>query len=128
MKRHTTFTLLMAVCCLLLCPAISSAGSIETQSNPVANGAITVAPGDNNRSDWNPIPFYQSDPAGDAGPELDYTDVQVAHDDNNVYWMRTSFVIDPTYYFDYQGGVTGKNVLLQMSQQLSIHRIEATPL
>ena len=39
----------------------------------------------NDRTDWLPIPFYLADPIDDATPELDYTGVQVAHDDTNVY-------------------------------------------
>jgi hypothetical protein len=60
------------------------AGLLENQSNPVANGAITVAPGDNDRSDWAGIPTYQSDPTGDAAA-IDWQSVQIAHDDDNVY-------------------------------------------
>ncbi|NOY41214.1 MAG: PEP-CTERM sorting domain-containing protein [Planctomycetes bacterium] len=61
------------------------AGLLETQNNPVANGAITVVGGDNDRSDWIPVPSYQSDPAGDAGP-IDFTGLQIAHDDTNIYF------------------------------------------
>jgi len=61
------------------------AGAIDIQHNPVANGAITVAPGDNDRSDWAGIPTYLVDPSGDAA-DIDYTAVQIAHDDDNFYF------------------------------------------
>lgn len=61
------------------------AGMLELQSNPVANGAITVAAGDNDRSDWAGIPTYQVDPTGDAGT-IDFESIQVAHDDDNFYF------------------------------------------
>lgn len=48
-------------------------------------------------------------------------------DDNRVYWMRTSFVLDPSRYFDYEGHA-GKNLLLQITQRVDLHRIEATPM
>ena len=60
------------------------AGMLEVQSNPVANGAITVAPGDNDRSDWAGIPTYPVDPTGDAG-DIDFAAIQIAHDDDNFY-------------------------------------------
>lgn len=56
---------------------------IEEQNNPVANGAITIA--SNDRSDWSSVPSYQSDSSGDASP-IDYTGLQIAHDDNNIYF------------------------------------------
>ncbi len=62
----------------------ASAAALDTQYNPVANGAITVAPGDNDRSDWAGIPTYTLDPTGDAAA-IDYTSVQIAHDDDNFY-------------------------------------------
>ncbi len=44
-----------------------------------------------------------------------------------VRWMRTSFLLDPEIRFDYQGGVIGTNVLLQVTAKIDLHRIEATP-
>ncbi len=64
------------------------AGLLETQSNPVANGAVTVVGGDNDRSDWVPVPSYQSDPSGDA-PDIDFIGLQIAHDDTNIYFHLT---------------------------------------
>ena len=63
----------------------ASAAALDTQYNPVANGAITVAPGDNDRSDWAGIPAYPLDPTGDAAA-IDYESVQIAHDDDNFYF------------------------------------------
>lgn len=43
--------------------------------------------------------------------------------------FRTSFRLDPAGRFDYQPGVPGDNVLLQLSADaVEVHRIEATPL
>jgi hypothetical protein len=64
---------------------LAVAGSIETQSNPVANGSIVVAAGDPNRGDWASVPVYQLDTSLDAGPELDYLSVQIANDSQNLY-------------------------------------------
>ena len=66
---------------------VSSAQAVlvETHSNFVTNGTITVAPGNNDRSDWNSIPSYQSDPSGDAGA-IDYLGLQIAHDNDNIYF------------------------------------------
>lgn len=74
------------------------AGMLEMQSNPVANGAITVAPGDNDRSDWAGIPTYQVDPTGDAGA-IDFAAIQIAHDDNNFYYhFLLAPQASPMYY------------------------------
>ncbi|MCH9688986.1 MAG: hypothetical protein K0V04_46565 [Deltaproteobacteria bacterium] len=52
-----------------------------------------------------------------------------ADDQGTVRWVRTTFELDPTRYFDYQGGVPGTNVLLQTSASgVAVHRIEATRL
>lgn len=48
--------------------------------------------------------------------------------DGTVRWMRTSFVLGPAPRFDYQPGVPGDNVLLQLTQIASVHRVEATPI
>ena len=60
-------------------------GGLEVMTNPVANGSITVASGNTDRSDWAGIPGYGGDPADDAGPELDFLGVQVAHDDGSIF-------------------------------------------
>lgn len=80
MKPNTYFA--MAMICLWSGSDIF-AGPIEIQSNPVANGAIVVVGGNNDRSDWNAIPSYQADPI-DASM-IDYTGLQIAHDDDNIY-------------------------------------------
>ena len=42
-------------------------------------------------------------------------------------WMRTSFVLDSSHPFDYQSSVPGVNVLFQVTNLPSIHRLEASP-
>ena len=80
------------------------AGSIETQSNPVNAGDILIGQFDtnnpNDRSDWGPIPSYQGDAIDDASIELDYTGVQIAHDDTNFYIRHLLDVSDapPQFY------------------------------
>jgi spherulation-specific family 4 protein len=56
----------------------------QTLSNPVANGSIVVT--GNDRTDWAGVPAYDVDGADTAGPEVDYRQVQVAHDDDNFYF------------------------------------------
>lgn len=46
----------------------------------------------------------------------------------NTVWMRTSVVLDRSRYFDYQPTVPGINILLRLTNDPTIHRIEATPL
>ena len=55
----------------------------QTMSNPVANGSITVTTTD--RSDWAAIPAYDPDTSETGGVEVDYDQIQVAHDDNYFY-------------------------------------------
>ncbi len=71
------------------------ADSIEQHTNGVAAGTITVVAGDSDRSDWADIPAYMSDPDEDAGPEIDYTGVQIANDATNLYFRFTLFDITP---------------------------------
>ncbi len=71
------------------------ADSIEQHANGVAAGSITVVAGDSDRSDWADIPAYMPDPDEDAGPEIDYTGVQIANDATNVYFRFTLFDITP---------------------------------
>ncbi len=56
----------------------------QTLSNPVANGSIVVT--GNDRTDWAGVPAYAADGVDTAGPEVDYSQVQVAHDDDNFYF------------------------------------------
>ena len=42
--------------------------------------------------------------------------------------MRTTFELDPAIRFDYQALIPGRNVLLQFTNLVVLHRIEATPL
>lgn len=71
------------------------ADSIELHTNGVSPGTIRVVAGDNDRSDWETIPAYMPDPDQDAGPEIDYTGVQIANDATNLYFRFTLFDITP---------------------------------
>ena len=81
--KHVLIAGMASAALNVLSPA--QAGMLEVQYNPVANGTITVAPGDNDRSDWAGIPTYPLDSTGDAA-DIDYESVQVAHDDENFYF------------------------------------------
>jgi PEP-CTERM motif len=70
------------------------AGSLEAQSNPVANGAIVVAPLDVDRSDWAAITPYQAD-VDAITPVLSIESVSVAHDDNSFYFRQIMDAFDP---------------------------------
>ncbi|MEM8946319.1 MAG: hypothetical protein AAGD11_14185 [Planctomycetota bacterium] len=74
---------------------------VESQSNPVANGSVTVAPGNNDRSDWDMIPSYAADPTGD-GPSIDFTALQIAHDDVNVYFRMRFAPQSTTEFFGFK--------------------------
>ena len=50
-------------------------------------------------------------------------------DDGVVRWARTTFELDPGIRHDYQSGVPGVNVLLQLrAEGVEVHALEATPL
>ncbi|MBL4684632.1 MAG: hypothetical protein JKY37_08600 [Nannocystaceae bacterium] len=50
-------------------------------------------------------------------------------EDGTERWMRTTVVLDPSIAFDYQAGVPGQNLLIQLTgASVAVHRIEATPL
>jgi Spherulation-specific family 4 len=72
----------------------------QTMSNPVANGSIAVT--GNDRTDWAAVPAYNADGADTAGPEVDYRQVQVAHDDNNFYFR---FQLDASGFFGFRHNV-----------------------
>jgi hypothetical protein len=72
----------------------------QTMSNPVSNGSIVVT--GNDRSDWAGIPAYDVDGADTAGPEVDYNQVQVAHDDDDVYFR---FQLDASGFFGFRHNV-----------------------
>ncbi len=61
------------------------AESLETQSNPVSNGMIQVAPDDADRSDWEGIPWYEFDDDFVEFYPVDIDRVQMAHDASNLY-------------------------------------------
>jgi hypothetical protein len=73
---------LIAVCC--------RADSIETQDNPVTNGTITVADGNTDRSDWDGIPWFETDEDFDEFSPVDIDRVQIAHDSTNLYLHLTT--------------------------------------
>ncbi len=72
----------------------------QTLSNPVANGSIVVT--GNDRTDWALIPAYDADGTDTAGPEVDYRQVQVAHDDDNFYFR---FQLDASDFFGFRHNV-----------------------
>ncbi len=61
-------------------------GGLELRYNPVANGTIDVADTPGDRAGWADADPFSNDPAGDANPQVDYTALTVAHDDNNVFF------------------------------------------
>ena len=70
------------------------ADSIEIQNNPVPNGTIQVADGDPDRSDWEGIPWFETDEDFDEFYPVDIDRVQVAHDNQNVYFHVQSLTWD----------------------------------
>ncbi len=72
----------------------------QTISNPVVNGSIVVT--GNDRSDWAGVPAYDVDGADTAGPEVDYRQVQVAHDDDNFYFR---FQLDTSGFLNFRHNV-----------------------
>lgn len=62
------------------------AESLDTQSNPVDSGAITVASEDPDRSDWDDIPAYEHDDDFEEFYPIDIDRVQVAHDATHLYF------------------------------------------
>jgi hypothetical protein len=86
MLRIITFSSVAIALSMTLLPMTALAIPLDTQSNPVANGTMTVVQGDTDRSDWDAIPFYPDDDPDTAGPEVNYQSVQIANDANNVYF------------------------------------------
>ncbi len=93
MKKRIT-TLLTSALALSLPIGTAYAGSLQTQSNQVANGAITVAPLDVDRSDWAAITPYQAD-VDAVTPVLSIESISVAHDDNSFYFRQIMDAFDP---------------------------------
>lgn len=78
---------LVAAVLLFAVPHIGYAETLEMQSNPVDQGAISVADGDADRSDWEGIPWYEFD--DDNFVEfypVDLDRIQIAHDKTHVYF------------------------------------------
>lgn len=67
------------------------AGMIESMSNSVAPGAITI---DGDLSDWAAIAAYPSDPTGDGA--RDFKSITIAHDDT-YYYVRLEAAENSTY-------------------------------
>ncbi len=83
---HTRNALLLTTAVLTCLPTSSAyAGSLETQNNLVANGAIYVEALDSDRTDWDSITPYQAD-VDAVIPVLSYGTISIAHDDNNFYF------------------------------------------
>ena len=72
----------------------------QTISNPVVNGSIVVT--GNDRTDWAAVPAYDVDGADTAGPQVDYRQVQVAHDDTNFYFR---FQLDASEFLSFRHNV-----------------------
>jgi hypothetical protein len=70
--------------------ATAHAKSLETQSNAVVAGTITVESGNGSREAWDELPMYRADGTDRAAPN-NYSAVQVANDDSTLY-MR--FLMD----------------------------------
>ena len=66
--------------------AVLFAESLDTQSNQVDNGAISVAAEDTDRSDWDGIPWYEYDDDFSDMYPVDIDRVQIAHDATHVYF------------------------------------------
>jgi hypothetical protein len=71
---------------VLLLALIRSVGGavIDAQNNPVPSGAIVVAAGETDRSDWEGIPWFVEDIEDQLAP-VDIHRVQIAHDATHVY-------------------------------------------
>lgn len=80
-SRYLFFALLLA---LTSANRAANADSIETQSNPISDGAIVIEAGNPDRSQWSSIPWFEVD-SDDAGFGVDPYRVQIAHDSTNVY-------------------------------------------
>lgn len=65
---------------------------LATHYHHVANGAINI---DASRSDWTDIPAYIDDESDSAGPQVDYTGLQIAHDDTHLYFRFTLDASEP---------------------------------
>lgn len=72
-------------CAVLVNAHLVFGQAIEFQSNPVANGAITVEAGDVDRSDWDGIPWFEMDDDFDQYYPVDIDGVQMAHDSQYLY-------------------------------------------
>jgi hypothetical protein len=78
--------LLTASMAAALIPATAQAGSLETQNNPVGNGAIIIDPVTApSRTDWDTVPAYQAD-VDAVLPVLSHGSISIAHDDDYFYF------------------------------------------
>ena len=70
------------------------ADSIEVQNNPVPSGTIQVTAGDPDRSDWDGVPWFETDEDFDDFYPVDIDRVQVAHDNENIYFHVSTLIWD----------------------------------
>ena len=98
---------LATLCVIGLLPTAVQAASIQTQSNPVVAGTITVASGSPTRGGWSDLPTYAADGSDRAAPN-NYTSVQVANDNDELY-MR--FLMSETANYGFR-----HNVMIDVDQ------------
>ena len=80
MMNRLCFAFLFAIA-----PNILLAESLETQSNPVQDGAIVVMAGDAGRAEWDELPGFEYDDDFVEFYPIDIDRVQVAHDSTHLY-------------------------------------------
>jgi hypothetical protein len=120
---------LAALAAALALPAQLTAASLLTLSNPVADGAISTAGGNNVRADWAPVTPFTSDP--DESQPTDWQQVFFAHDTSSFYlryltfrtaaggfltWQQNAFLdTDQSWDTGYNGGwlAVGAEYMLQ---------------
>ncbi len=89
---------------VFLTAAAAHGASLLTLSNPVADGAINTAGGNNDRSDWAATIAFPIDP--DEANAVDFASITVAHDSTNFY------VREQTYRTDAGGFISGNQMLI----------------
>lgn len=77
-----------AICGAMLVAFLSAsvfAESLDTQTNLVPDGTISVVPGDADRDDWDGVPWYDFDDDFLPAYPVDIDRAQFAHDSSNIY-------------------------------------------
>lgn len=96
----------------LLLAASVHGSSLLTLSNPVADGSINTAAGNNDRSDWTGTIAFPMDP--DESNATDFSSITVAHDASNIY------IREQLYRTANSGFFSGSQILfLDTDQSLS---------